>query len=92
MRLQKGRQMAEDKTRIAVIAIIVDDMDSVGRLNEALHEYSGYIIGRMGLPYRAKNTHIISVAVDAPEPVVNALSGKLGMIEGVTSRAVYGKA
>lgn len=86
--------MAETKegTRIAVVAILVDDMNSVGRLNETLHEYSGYIIGRMGLPYREKNTHIISVAVDAPESVINALSGKLGMIEGVTSRTVYGKA
>jgi putative iron-only hydrogenase system regulator len=78
-------------TRIAVIAIIVDDMDSVSRLNAALHEYSDHVIGRMGLPYREKNTHIISVAVDAPEPVINALSGKLGMIGGVTSRTVYGK-
>jgi putative iron-only hydrogenase system regulator len=86
--------MANDMndTRIAVIAIIVDNMDEVGRLNATLHEYSEFIIGRMGLPYREKDTHIISVAVDAPEPVISALSGKLGMIEGVTSRTVYGKA
>jgi putative iron-only hydrogenase system regulator len=75
-----------------VVAIIVEDMDSVSKLNDALHGYSDYIIGRMGLPYREKSTHIISVAVDAPESVINALSGKLGMIEGVTSRTVYGKA
>jgi putative iron-only hydrogenase system regulator len=78
-------------TRIAVIAIIVEDLGSVSRLNEALHEYADYIIGRMGLPYREKNTHIISVAIDAPEPVINALSGKIGMIDGVTGRTVYGK-
>jgi putative iron-only hydrogenase system regulator len=83
---------SKDGTRIAVIAIIVNDMDSVGRLNGTLHEYSDYIIGRMGLPYREKNTHIISVALDAPEAVINALAGKLGMIEGVMSRTVYGRA
>jgi putative iron-only hydrogenase system regulator len=81
----------KDDTRIAVIAIIVDEMNSVGQLNSTLHEYANYIIGRMGLPYRAKNTHIISVAVDAPEAVINALAGKLGMIQGVMSRTVYGK-
>ncbi|MDR0519493.1 MAG: iron-only hydrogenase system regulator [Clostridiales Family XIII bacterium] len=86
-----GTENRDSQTRIAVIAIIVDDMDSVGALNGALHEYSEYVIGRMGLPYREKQTHIISVAVDAPEPVINALSGKLGMIDGVTSRTVYGK-
>jgi putative iron-only hydrogenase system regulator len=82
---------AAGRTRIAIVAVIVDDMDMVGQINGALHEFSDYIIGRMGLPYREKDTHIISVAMDAPEQAINALSGKLGMIKGVTSRTVYGK-
>ena len=78
-------------TRVAMIGIIVEDYASADTLNEILHQYGKYIIGRMGIPYRAKNINIISVAVDAPSDVISALSGKLGMLPGVSSKAVYSK-
>ena len=78
-------------TRVAMIGIIVEDYASADALNEILHQYGKYIIGRMGIPYRAKNINIISVAVDAPSDVISALSGKLGMLPGVSSKAVYAK-
>ena len=78
-------------TRVAMIGIIVEDYASADALNEILHQYGTYIIGRMGIPYRAKNINIISVAVDAPSDVISALSGKLGMLPGVSSKAVYSK-
>ena len=78
-------------TRVAMIGIIVEDYASTDALNEILHQYGKYIIGRMGIPYRAKNINIISVAVDAPSDVISALSGKLGMLPGVSSKAVYSK-
>ena len=78
-------------TRVAMIGSIVEDYASADALNEILHQYGKYIIGRMGIPYRAKNINIISVAVDAPSDVISALSGKLGMLPGVSSKAVYSK-
>ena len=78
-------------TRIALIGIIVEDKDSIERLNQLLHEYSTYIIGRMGLPYRERNISIISVTLDAPNEVISALSGKLGMCPGISAKTVYSK-
>lgn len=80
------------ETRIAVIGIVVENEDAVERLNEILHEYRSYIIGRMGIPYRAKNMSIISIAVDAPTDAINALTGKIGKLEGVSSKTAYAKA
>jgi len=76
-------------TRPAVISIIVEDKESVEKLNALLHEYSEYIIGRMGVPYRKKNISIISIAMDAEQDVINTLAGKLGRIQGITAKAVY---
>ena len=76
-------------TRVALIGIIVENMDSTPELNKLLHEYGSYIIGRMGLPYRERNVHIISVAIDAPQDVSNALSGKIGRLDGITAKTVY---
>jgi len=78
-------------TRIAVIGIIVEDTNVTERLNTILHEYGQYIIGRMGIPYREKNISIISVVIDATNDVISSLSGKLGMIEGISVKAVYSK-
>ena len=75
--------------RVAVIGIIIENMDSVGELNSILHAYAGYIIGRMGIPYKKKNVSIMSVAVDAPQEIISALSGKLGMLNGVSSKTIY---
>ena len=79
-------------TRIALLGIILDDPASVEALNALLHQYAPYIIGRMGIPYRPRQVNIISVVLDAPESAVSALSGKLGMLEGVSVKAVYSKA
>lgn len=76
-------------TRIALIGIIVEREDSVEHLNRLLHEYGEYIIGRMGIPYRKKEINIISVAVDAPQDVINALSGKIGRLNGISAKTVY---
>ena len=75
--------------RVAVLAIIVKEGDSVGALNDLLHQYSKYIIGRMGVPYREKNVNLISVAMDAPGDVISALSGKIGRLKGITAKTVY---
>ena len=77
------------ETRIALIGIIVESTESVEQLNHLLHEYGSHIIGRMGTPYREKNVHIISVAIDAPQDVINALSGKIGRLAGITAKTVY---
>ena len=77
------------ETRVAVIAIIVREGTQVAVLNDLLHQYGPYIVGRMGVPYREKGVNIISVAMDAPGDVISALSGKLGRLEGVTAKTVY---
>lgn len=79
------------ETRVAIIGIIVENSDVTGRLNDILHQYNTYIIGRMGLPYREKGIAIISVVVDAPQDVISALSGKLGMLPDVSTKTVYSK-
>ena len=76
-------------TRIALIGIIVESEDSVEQLNKLLHEYGEYIIGRMGIPYRKKEINIISVAIDAPQDIINALSGKIGRLNGISAKTVY---
>ncbi len=79
------------ETRVALIGIVVENLDSVERLNSLLHDYGQYIIGRMGIPYEKKGVSIISVAVDAPQDAINALTGKLGAIDGVTAKTIYSK-
>ena len=77
------------ETRVAVLAIIVREGSAVGALNDLLHQYGSYIIGRMGVPYREKGVNIISVAMDAPGDVISALSGKIGRLPGITAKTVY---
>lgn len=77
--------------RIAILGIIVEEPESAVQVNELLHAYREYIIGRMGMPYREKNLSIISVVMDAANEVISALAGKLGMLPGVSSKAVYSK-
>ena len=78
-------------TRIALIGIILESRESVDALNHLLTEFGEYIIGRMGIPYREKGIHIISVALDAPNNVISALSGKLGMLPGISTKTIYGR-
>ena len=77
------------ETRVAVIGIIVENPEATSQLNDILHEYSAYIIGRMGVPYREKGVNIISVAMDAPGNEISALSGKIGRLPGITAKTVY---
>jgi len=79
------------ENRAAIIAIIVENTDSVEKLNGILHEYSQHIIGRMGIPYHIKNINIISVAIDAPHDTISALAGKIGRLNGVNVQVVYSK-
>ena len=79
------------ENRIAILGIIIENMDSVFEVNEILHEYNKYIIGRMGMPYREKNVSVISIVMDAPNNIISAVSGKLGMLDGVSAKAVYSK-
>lgn len=76
-------------TRVAVIGIIVENQESIEQLNAILHRYSGYILGRMGIPYRNRDINIISIAVDAPQDVTNAMSGEIGALPGVNAKTAY---
>lgn len=78
-------------TRVAILAIVVEDKSKASELNSLLTEFGDYIIGRMGVPYDKKNISLISVALDAPQDVINSLSGKVGSIEGISAKAVYSK-
>ncbi len=77
------------ETRVAVIGIIVEDVESTGKLNEILHEYGWCIIGRMGVPYRTRGINVISVAVDAPMNDISALAGRIGALPGVSVKTAY---
>ncbi len=78
-------------SRVALIGIVVENFDSVESLNSLLHDYSDYIIGRMGIPYKKRNVSVISVAVDADNDIISALSGKIGKLPGISSKTVYAK-
>ncbi len=80
------------ESRVAVIGIIVEEYDSAEALNTVLHEYGKYIIGRMGIPYRERGINVISVAVDAPQDIISALSGKIGKLPGVSAKTAYSNA
>lgn len=79
------------ENRLAVIAIVVEDLSASKEMNEVLHEFSEYIIGRMGIPYRSKNVSLVSVALDASDETINALTGKLGNIKGLNAKAAFSK-
>ena len=79
------------ETRVALIGIIIENPESVEQMNSLLHEFSAYIIGRMGIPYREKGISIISVVMDAPMNKISSLSGKLGMLDGVSTKTIYSK-
>jgi len=76
-------------TRVAVMSIIVENGDSVEKLNQILHESGRYIIGRMGIPYRQKGINIISIALDAPQDTISAMSGRIGNLPGVSVKTAY---
>lgn len=77
------------ETRVAVMSIIVENSDTVEKLNAILHDYGEYIIGRMGIPYRKRKINIISIALDAPQNTISALSGKIGSLSGISVKTAY---
>lgn len=77
------------ETRLALIGIIVGKRDETTKLNELLHEYGQYIVGRMGIPYKDKDINVISIIIDAPQDTISALSGKLGMLPDVSTKTIY---
>ena len=77
--------------RLAIIGIIIEDLNSVEAVNQLLHENGSFILGRMGLPYRERGVNVISVILDAPNDTINTLAGNLGKLKGVTAKAVYSK-
>lgn len=79
------------ETRIALIGIIVENTDVVDTINQLLHEYGEFIIGRMGIPYKAKKLNVISIVIDADNNTISSLSGKLGMLKGISVKTVYSK-
>lgn len=79
------------ETRIALIGIIVENTEMVDTINQLLHEYGEFIIGRMGIPYKVKKLNIISIVIDADNNTISSLSGKLGMLEGISVKTVYSK-
>ena len=79
------------ESRVAIVGIIVEEETSVEELNQILHAYGSYIIGRMGIPHRERGVSLISIAMDAPADVISALSGKLGRICGVSAKVAYSK-
>ena len=88
---EKEGEIVMTESRVALIGIIVSSKESVEQLNHLLSEYGSYIIGRMGLPYKERNISIISVAIDAPSDVINSLTGKLGMLPGISTKTIYPK-
>ncbi|MCF0135763.1 MAG: iron-only hydrogenase system regulator [Lachnospiraceae bacterium] len=78
-------------TRVAIVGIILDDRSSAAEVNRILSEYGDYVIGRMGIPYKARGENIISLVMDAPMDVVNTLSGKLGKLPGISTKTIYAK-
>lgn len=79
------------ENRVALVGIVVENYESVEELNRILHEYSAYIIGRMGIPYKKRGVSVISIAMDAPGDIINSLSGKIGRLDGISSKTIYAK-
>ncbi len=79
------------ETRVAIISIVVENKESTDKLNAVLHEYGEYIIGRMGIPYKQKRISVLSVVIDARVEIINAITGKLGMIDGVSAKTLFSK-
>lgn len=80
-----------EENRVAIISILVEDREEASAVNACLSEFGVYVIGRMGIPYREKNVSILSVVVDAPVAVTNALTGKIGALPGVTAKTLFSK-
>ena len=83
--------MQNEEYKIAIVAVVIKNKESVEKVNAIFHEYGDYVIGRLGIPYRQKGVNVISICLDAPQTLLNSLSGKLGMLDGVTSKVLITK-
>ncbi len=79
------------ETRVAVISIILENSKPVEEVNKLISDYSDYVVGRMGIPYKKRGISIISVVMDAPQDVISSFSGKLGTLDGVSAKTAYSK-
>jgi len=87
----ENRDLEKNNNRIAVVSILVSDRSASEKLNGILSEYGEWILGRMGIPYKEKEVSVLSVVLDAPVEITNALTGKLGRLHGVSVKALFGK-
>lgn len=78
-----------EEKRLCVLSVLVEDRKEAEKINGYLSEYGEYIVGRMGIPYRERNVSVLCVVLDAPSAAVNALTGKIGKLEGVTAKALF---
>lgn len=83
--------MQNEEYKIAIVAVVIKNKESVEKVNAIFHAYGEFVIGRMGIPYKQKGVNLISIAIDAPQTVLNSLSGKLGMLDGVSSKVLITK-
>lgn len=77
--------------RIGVVGIVVQNIDNVDKVNSVLHDYSEIIVGRLGVPYREKGISVISLIIDGTSDEVSALTGKLGVIQGINVKSALTK-
>ena len=87
----ENKKNVPEEYRVALIGIVVENFETVDKLTSILLKYSEYIIGRMGVPYKKRGISVISVAVDAPADKISALSGAIGMLNGISSKTIYSK-
>lgn len=77
--------------RIGVVAILIEEKESVPRVNLILSEHAQIIVGRMGIPYKEKSVNVISIIVDGTTDDIGAMAGKLGKLDGVMVKSVLSK-
>ncbi|MCL2164134.1 MAG: iron-only hydrogenase system regulator [Oscillospiraceae bacterium] len=85
------RDIDASENNISIISVIVEDRAVANRINDLLNQYGDYIVGRLGVPYKDKRISVICIVLDAPSDIVSALSGKLGMYQGVSTKTVVSK-
>lgn len=83
--------MENAESKIAIVAVVIKNKEAVERVNSIFHDYADFVLGRLGIPYKEKGVNVISVVLDAPQTVLNSLSGKLGMLDGVSSKVMITK-
>ena len=86
-----NKDLERSNNRIAVVSVLVADKSEVEKLNGILSDYGDWILGRMGIPYKEKAVSVLSVVLDAPVEITNALTGKIGRLNGVSVKALFGK-